>query len=553
MSNNIINLLDDINILQNRKNNIDELLKLINVPQSKTISQSKTIPMLELYEYELKGYTDNPYPEKGIKFTKIVPTEAGKCGIIIADKDSKYDSEYKSSCDSISSDPDVNDNNVNYATIEDKLYYTIPAKSSEQLEKVYVDGMDTTINLINNEIDKLSQYIKNHLIDNNQDMSNYDVLHSGALIYHIKVDNNEKIIVIGDLHGGFHTFWRHIKRFIQLGILSENLEFKKDKNYRIIFLGDILDRGKHAHDILNCILQLMHKNNTNNELRVIYNRGNHEEDITYNRYGFRDELISKDIGNVILDYYKFFSLLSSAIILESDNSKIWLSHGGFPIEFNFENDGKTPRPSITNFSNELKQLNNNKILFFKAIGDKLDGTKLIINIPEQIKWNDFGVCHFKKLFTKSSRGGDTYLLSPELARFFCTENNINYIIRGHQDSYYNSYIVINDINPSNIISEGKDRYPIGSIKSNDYTNDNFMYINKNNVNIVGRNAVHGPIARIHMTNMFHINKNLYESHLNHTVFYPVITLSSNTDTGRTLTHDSYGILRFDKNNLDFVE
>ncbi len=538
MSNNIINLLNDINILQDRKNNIDGLLKLINVPQF------KTIPMLELYEYELKGYTDNPYPEKGIKFTKIVPTEAGKCGIIIADKDSKYDSEYKSSCDSISSDPDVNDNNVNYATIEDKLYYTIPAKSSEQLENVYVDGMDTTINLINNEIDKLSQYINNHLINNNQDMSNYDVLHSGALIYHIKVDNNEKIIVIGDLHGGFHTFWRHIKRFIQLGILSENLEFKKDKNYRIIFLGDILDRGKHAHDILNCILQLMHKNNTNNELRVIYNRGNHEEDITYNRYGFRDELISKDIGNVILDYYKFFSLLSSAIILESDNSKIWLSHGGFPIGFKFEYDGKTRRPSVTNFSDKLKQLNNNKILFFNSNNNGFkDETGHIINIPEQIKWNDFGNCNDKLFISPNRDSDDIYKLSPRLAQFFCEQNGLNCIIRGHQDSYYNSYIVVSDAK-SNLIID--DKYPIGHIFSDGYTNDDYMYINRYRPKIpVDRNAVVGPIARIHMTNKIHQAQTM--------LFYPIITLSSNTDIGRPLTHDSYGILRFDKNNLDFVE
>ncbi len=560
MSNNIINLLNDINILQDRKNNIDGLLKLINVPQF------KTIPMLELYEYELKGYpTDNT----GTKFTTIFATPIKKCGIIVANKYSEYDSEYKSSCDSISSDPDKNENNGN--SIGSQIYYNILAKSYEQLKtkdgKHIYDSVEE-IARINNEIKTLTKYINKNLLDNTLDMGDNKKLHNGALIYHIKVDNNEKIIVIGDLHGSFHTFWRHIKRFVLLEILTVDLVL--NNNYRIIFLGDILDRGQHAHDILHYILLLMSKNNREDKLKIIYNRGNHEDLNTYNYGGFIGELAEKgfNIENIKGTYYKFFGLLSSAIILESDNSKIWLSHGGFPMEFTISN-GKV-NPNIIDFSIQLERLKENGILYFNnEIKNLKDENGLLsqdfnkdicyTDIPLQIKWNDFGICPKNNLFKINNRGEGIYVISPDLSQIFCKGNNFDYIIRGHQDHPYNSYIVSEkneNLHYTNIKHKGtryynvpNDVYPIGHSNISDtYKNDEYIYINKNYVdNERGekRLAVNGPIARIHMTNEIHEN--------NKTKFYPVITLSSNTDIDRNLTHDSYGILRFDKNNLDFVE
>ena len=85
--------------------------------------------------------------------------------------------------------------------------------------------------------------------------------------------------MFGDFHGSFHTFFRLMLRLELSGILT-NYELKE--GYKMVFCGDILDRGNYALEIVTFILQLI----INNPGNVIYNRGNHEDQFTYSRYGF---------------------------------------------------------------------------------------------------------------------------------------------------------------------------------------------------------------------------------------------------------------------------
>ena len=70
------------------------------------------------------------------------------------------------------------------------------------------------------------------------------------------------------------------------------------------------------------ILKMMNSNNTPSELRVILNRGNHEDVSIYMDHGFNAEMkakMSKDDYKFFRFYiFHFFTYLSSAIFLKND-------------------------------------------------------------------------------------------------------------------------------------------------------------------------------------------------------------------------------------------
>jgi hypothetical protein len=498
--------------------------------------------MLELYEFELVGYPKDA-PKDGIRFLEATDSPNNECGRIRVYNDGKYSDEFKSSCDVIKSEPaDHPRNSSSYPDnlgIGELVYLSTNAKSDRQKTKSK-DGSaiwDTKIEIIKIQkvICKMNLYILNQSIEFNID----DIKHEDALIYHIQVTDKEKIIIFGDLHGSFHTFWRHIKRLKRMGILDN--EYKLKENYKIIFLGDILDRGQHAYEIFSYILRLMMQNNTAQKLNVIYNRGNHEENGTFdskvspNCPCFDQEITSKGMNYDQMKSYldKFFSILPSAIVIEdSNNNRVWLSHGGFPIEIKETNNVK--RPSITTFSDVIKNLNGNKILHYKSD----------TGIPLQIRWNDFyNDRDLNITYLDNTRGDGVYQISGSLAHFFCKGANLNFIIRGHQDYPFNSYLLSNSGNTDTTFNN---RYVIGHISSNEIVKNDDIYINKNYFNSGVRKSVEGPIARIKLTNEMRIIKTGIKKY----VFFPVITLSTNTDIGRPLTFDSFGILRFDLNNIE---
>lgn len=89
----------------------------------------------------------------------------------------------------------------------------------------------------------------------------------------VEPDTSDVYVVVGDLHGGLHTFVRLLLRWHQLGILDlETMQVRE--GYRLLFLGDILDRGRHSIELFLTILLLRYLNKDNS--RVFMCRGNHE-------------------------------------------------------------------------------------------------------------------------------------------------------------------------------------------------------------------------------------------------------------------------------------
>ena len=505
----IHNLLDNINIILQRKKYIESL--------------TNTIPMLELYEYELKGY---PESDK-IEFGDLYDTPTDSCGIIEAtNKD--YDITKLASCDPLSSPVKIGGNIVYNIKTFYKLYKLWKAKEgfSGNYKTIVNNNQieNNIITLIDLVIDKNIKYIeKNSDIQiTKKELDPTLELHKGAFIYKINVKSNEKVVIFGDFHGSFHTFLRNMFRLYKAGIIANLINYKITEGYKIIFLGDILDRGEYALEILIFVMNLIHANNTEDNLKVILNRGNHEEIEIASSNGFKNEILKKFNNTKIFDkFMQLMSCSSSAIILQNGSYRFWLSHGGVPIDKN------TEKPILLDITKKIEYYPPSSGNYY--------------SIPWQIRWNDFDFND--KIGFTTGRG---YIINHITAKEFLKLNNIKFIIRGHQDNPHNSYLVSNN---SNYDKGKKHRYVIGN-KDN---LGNIKILKKNlseKYSKDGRLAIYGPIAKIIINEDWNDEIIVYNNNNNNNKIYvyPIITLSTNTDLGRNLTSDSFAILRFDLTN-----
>ncbi|MBY8979754.1 MAG: metallophosphoesterase [Candidatus Lokiarchaeota archaeon] len=211
-----------------------------------------------------------------------------------------------------------------------------------------------------------------------------------ALILELKKDNpQEKVIVIGDLHGDLKSLMR------LLDII--NLENPK----YVIFLGDIVDRGLYQLECLILVLALKIKES--NKYYLL--RGNHETLEVNRNYGFFQDFLNrfkdpKKFNHVTAIYN---ALPYSALINES----ILCLHGGIPEEFNAINRLRGIKTSEINLTYE-------------------NAAKSLL----QIMWND--PKPNLKGFTVSFRGRDIRFFGEDVFTDFMRENQLDYLIRAHE-------------------------------------------------------------------------------------------------------------------------
>lgn len=455
------------------------------------------------------------------------------------------------------------------------------------------------IDMIKKAIKKQYNYLKNNLMTNLGNntfilknlfketdearlVENIHYLHNGAFVYNIKLEPGEKVILFGDFHGSFHTFIRHLFRLHVLGVLDLSKgKYKINDGYRIIFLGDLIDRGNFGLEIIYILSRLIVENNTKDKLKLILNRGNHENIETFSYFGFRNEYKHK-LGenttiklnesssiNLRLSYLfmLFFNYMSSAIILQKDRLKYWCCHGGFPLEGVIINSSQKivfegveyNRRILTELTPvNFNFLNNNNICFLPEDED---------NLPKQIRWNDF-TSNNDTSFNTSRLSILFYNIGINHMKEFLQRNNIQMIIRGHQDSYFNSWLLCN----SQIAKTNKSQ--LTSFDPLFNRNEDFVY---NLSKIALKSTIHPMSKQFLYENNEEINnflhKNIFDSiptdvimngsiatingklkkwgnefekrFSNNDVFYPVLTISTNTDVSRIFTKDSFILLRFD--------
>jgi hypothetical protein len=476
-------------------------------------------PVIEFYEYHIHDLNNNG---KNIiyKFGDITDTESDKCGSIGVEGSLKNPIDSISSCDPIESIN--NDKTIDYLSGGnqhhrylsfydiDNLYqnyknFFVKYSTEEILNnnsiKSIFDNIDGAYlnqknllqeNLLQENLlqENLSEYIKENEEENIDKLIQINL--NSSILLKINLNETDKIILIGDIHGSFHTFFRILCRLHRYDIL--NLEnFQLTKGYKIIFLGDILDRGEYSLDVINIIFKLILTNNTT-EFNIIYNRGNHETFDIFYRDGSNTEFQKKfaqftNYDLFIKKYIRLLNILPSAIILSIGNKNIWCCHGGFPRQYLYTNI-------------DFKEKN---IILFRDNDITMD-----------IKWSDFG-SNDSSDFTLSSRGGNLLNYTYYGTEKFLNTNNINFIIRGHQDSIGNS-VLFNKNGDNYIISKKQNE-----IKGLIYNKINDIY------------RTDGAIARL-------LPLELSED------YFRVLTISTNSDKGRYLNSDSFILLRFDINN-----
>lgn len=525
------NLDKNLNVIKLiNQNNLFAIKKL----QDKINQGSKFIPVIEFYEYTIDNYA---YANEQNKFNGFVSSNT--CSTISTMNNKNNVKNNISSCDILATSTD-NKVNLNFSPLNNNyleqfykhLYNSYKLFSSRTGLSDIATQNDIFCPLYINEILNIANKLIEKYSNLTHEIKDLINLQDYSFIQTVNLDPQKKVIVLGDIHGSLHSFVRILFRLHRYNVI--NLEtFTVNKQFYIIFLGDIVDRGIFSLEIVFTIMLLMYINNNDvNNPHVIYNRGNHEELSINSSQGFLKELSSrcnKENGiilhNTINSLFKLFPSSVILNIISNENKyKFWLSHGGFPMSF------------------INKKINTKKNIIILSPKD-----------AKQTRWADFiqykndSSNHF---VPNVSRGVNNYetdllILNRKHLSSFLDANHINFIIRGHQDNYYNSYLFTNKCQNKNVCGLG--------ISQSQYLNNTMLIYNDQiEKSINNQIKTNGPIAR------FVIDKNIfnkgndngefyYYQETNGNEIYPVITLSTNTDKDRNLFSDSFAILRFDLN------
>ena len=360
---------------------------------------------------------------------------------------------------------------------------------------------------------------------------------NSGYIQKINFRNSDKLFIFGDYHGSFHTFFTNMLRLQLLGVLNLNTYVIND-NYKIIFLGDIIDRGQHSIEILSIIFNFMLI--PENDGKIIFVRGNHEDSeqsikTTINFYmEYKSAYpIVKNPNYGIDSIFSVFKKLPSALILinTDTNERFWACHG-----YIHEN----------NFDDIILQFIESDSLYL-IVPPNAD------NIIFQFKWND--PTH-KPISSSNDRVKGTTTQSKLIGitrlKEFLTKFNISFIIRGHNDNYSNAlllskYEFMNETGTAFHIPLGLKKYKKkirASPESLDYTIEEKKLDEIFDPTLVNTNTTEDttlPVVTIKVNKDLWINKD----------YFPVLTISTNTDVGRNLSAGSFVVLHNPETLLDW--
>jgi len=434
---------------------------------------------IDIYIYKIKNY---PKENTKIKFNEIKKTTDMSSGIIEVEGNNN-------SMDIASYDP------INSRNTKNK-YYKLYLNSFAKDKNPKIDNNQPRIqeDTINKTIETLKDKYK----------IEEDNMHERGFIKKLIIPSTKKVIIFGDHHGSFHTFFRNLLRLHIMMVL----DFKTmiiNEPYILVFLGDIVDRGRYAVEILDIIFQLI----CNNPDKIILNRGNHEVDDINSKYYFRQEMINKYGDTILYDKInQIFSMCPTAVLIyttiiinnKEEERRFWLCHGMIPDSDNMED-------------------------LYKYLHSSEDIYILSKTMADMIRWNDTPK---NNEISYTNQSGRTQVRLSHL-KTFLTKSKINFIIRGHEDHASNAWLsMVNG-----------EKYHLNTYPENNYTKvklNNIKYIH-NDYDI---KQIDGPIQTILVDNV--------DNNTNR-----ILTISTNTDYKRPLTSDSFVVLRFNNITLQKVQ
>jgi hypothetical protein len=559
---------------------------------------------VDLYVYEVRGPRRNNFPEKNENFYLHFPYSFNKLSLrentninnpIVPLELRKVENKEEEKLYMLYSKniiKDKNNKNTEINTLYNnnnipflyKIYKTLSARTTITIKKLLTEHKLFLNELKNNIYSKISElfrynthilseytikyslnkisekYLKENVLPN---LNSYNVERDSAsremivhrrryyseIIYNIYEEDSSKIIVIGDNHGSFHSFFRIILRLYIKGIINKQYELKK--NYKIILLGNIIDKGSYGTEILYILLNLMKKNNTTDKLNVILIRGLHEDLLFYRYNTFIDEIQSvlKNPNNMGIDKYDdFFIICPSAVILNHSNTRYWLCNGGFIVDDYKGNINKNTQFSI------FKKIHDNLFpvpvpetlssrftpSFFKSkpkprTNIKQQSVLIIKNKKEsQIRGNSFSG---NDLTEKNRYAPEYYIIGNNDLKKFMEYLQIDFIIKGGEGENIANAMILCKENKFFILNNYK---MVGFYLKFFETEKDILFNYKINEN---KNTLYCD-DEIVSIDPKKFNKDGFS--MKNTTLFPVLYLANNSDQARNQYSDSFIIIS-DKN------
>lgn len=272
-------------------------------------------------------------------------------------------------------------------------------------------------------------------------------------VHKVVVNEDSKVVVIGDIHGYCGDLNLIFSMLEERGIINDGV---LAPNCYIIFLGDYIDRGPKNIEVLTLIINLK----INNPLNVFEIKGNHE-DVLLSSQDLAQELYQRSRSERFARkrYYSLkgylFKLFPSAIFLnygEGQDAWIHLSHGGLDLYSNvyLDDDGIRKSEVCHGFDS---------VTFLKSDFD-------IELIDEQsfrrFAWNEVVSFFHEFDFADSSRGSGQGLfdMSSNIASISLKQGHFAGMITGHTHtdpivSHVSSYEELDGLSFEEYVSIGK--------------------------------------------------------------------------------------------------
>lgn len=215
--------------------------------------------------------------------------------------------------------------------------------------------------------------------------------------------------VFGDIHGQLRDLLLLFRAF---GTPAEGKHDREQDGCHFVFNGDFVDRGEHQLEVMGLLLALK----VYMPLRVWLIRGNHEDRMMNERYGFRGEcnrLMGKKMGPKVYEaMHKVFDHLPFAALVAN---RVLVVHGGIGNGAWRLNDLRAVKRPLN--SSDLQQ-ERNRWLYNILWSDPIEDDQ--VNREEV-----FGV-------HESPRGCQTTEFGWNVTKTFCARNGLSLIVRSHQ-------------------------------------------------------------------------------------------------------------------------
>lgn len=327
--------------------------------------------------------------------------------------------------------------NKNQLSNDDLINFISINKSFDDIEKLHVFLINQINKIHKSEISKINTKLCKNSSDAKKCLDKCEDGKIGGKIYFFS-DENKVNYVFGDIHSDCQTVMEFLK------VIDFVFKVQNDKNLRLIFLGDYIDRGKAGFKALELILVLKFLFRDN----VFLLRGNHDggtiiseneyklcvgrnENTTDNDY-FVASLFNKlkELNKPLdfLDkYLNFFYSLCHLAFIKNGEETVLCVHGGIP------------RPRNDNYEhlNKLSDLYDEKII------DDLKGS-----VIHNMLWSD--PAEDTSLIRNTRR---FYFYRTHFDNFI-NRFDIDKIIRGHQ-AFDEGYKEFFDRRLISIFSSGK--------------------------------------------------------------------------------------------------